>query len=188
MDTRQRGAFGLSPFTALEGLIMADTISQVEATPAAYATENHDAIWQRIEAHVAHRWTERSVVWIVDGSGHWRAPLTPALITTSEAWRNGAYEGVTLEASPMGGLVLPVGTYRITATVGADNAVPAIVMQAFERLRDYIEAEDTGVPGASSYSINLGQISENYRRNPEYVARALEMSGAADLLRQYRRA
>ena len=88
----------------------------------------------------------------------------------------------------MGGLVLPVGTYRITAAVGADNAVPAIVMQAFERLRDYIEAEAVGVPGASSYSINLGQISESYRRNPAFMARALEMSGAADLLRGYRRA
>ena len=88
----------------------------------------------------------------------------------------------------MGGLVLPHGTYRITATVGADNPVPAVVLQAFDRLRDYIEAEPVGVPGASSYSINLGQISENFRRNPAYIARALEMSGAADLLRQYRRA
>lgn len=167
---------------------MADTISQVEAIPAAYPTADHDALWQRIEAYVAHRWTERSVVWIVDGPGHWRAPLTPVSGLSAEIWKNGAYEAVTLEASPMGGVVLPRGTYRITATVGADNAVPAIAMRAFERLRDYIEAEPVGVPGASSYSINLGQISENYRRNPAYIARALEMSGAADLLRQYRRA
>jgi len=167
---------------------MADTISQVEAIPAAYPVPDRDALWQRIEGYVAHRWTPRSVVWIVDGPGHWRAPLTPVSGLTAEVWNNGAYEAVTLEASPMGGVVLPVGTYRITATVGADNAAPEIVLQAFDRLRAYVEAEAVGVPGASSYSINLGQISESFRRNPAYMARALEMSGAADLLRNYRRA
>ena len=167
---------------------MADTVSQVEAIPASYPTSNQDALWQRVEGYVAHRWTERSVVWIVDGPGHWRAPLTPAVITTTEVWKNGAYEAVTLEASPMGGLDLPDGTFRITGTVGADNAAPEIVLQAFDRLSDYLEADAGGVPGASSYSINLGQISESFRRNPAYLARALDMSGAADLLRNYRRA
>lgn len=167
---------------------MAETISQVEAVPAAYPTTGHDALWQRIEAYVAHRWTERSVVWIVEGPGHWQAPLTPVSDVTVEAWADGSYSPATPEASPLGGLILPVGTYRITATVGADNPAPAIVLEAFNRLRAYFEAEDFGVPGASSYSVNLGQVSESVRRSPAWMAHALQHSGAADLLRQYRRA
>jgi len=167
---------------------MADTISQVEAIPAAYPTEDNDALWQRVEAYVAHRWTERSVVWIVDGPGHWRAPLTPVSGLSAEIWKNGAYEAVTLEASPMGGVILPHGTYRITATVGADNPVPAIVMQAFERLRGYVEAEVVGAPGAYAVSMREGQLSQSIRRKPEWMAQALVLSGAADLLRQFRRA
>ena len=168
---------------------MAETFSQHEAIPAAYPTGDDDALWQRIEAHCAQRWTERSVVWIADGPGAWRPPLSPVSITSTEVWSGGEYEPVTLEPSPLGGLYLPrYGPYSITATVGADNPAPAAVLEAFARLKAYCDADHGGLPGVSSYSVNTGQISEQFRRNPAFIARALEMSGAADLLRPYRRA
>ena len=168
---------------------MAETVNQQEAIPATYPTEGDDAIWQRIEGWCAQRWTPRQVVWIVDGPGAWKPPLSPATITTTEIWRNGAFEAKAPEVAPHGGLnLLHCGPYRLTATVGADNPAPAIVMEAFQRLKGFAEADHGGLPGASSYGVTTGQISENFRRNPAFMARALEMSGAADLLRQYRRA
>lgn len=167
---------------------MAETVNQFEGTPEDYPTAGDDALWQRIEAHCAQRWTPRQVVWTVDGPGPWRPPLGPAEIVASEVWQGGAYEPVTLEASPLG-VHLPLrGPYQITCTVGADNAAPAAVLEAFDRLKAFASADHGGLPGVMSYSLNTGTISENFRRNPAFMARALEMSGAADLLRPYRRA
>lgn len=168
---------------------MAETVSQFEEIPETYPTEDDDHLWQRIEAYCARRWTARSVVWIVDGPGAWKPPLAPYAITSTEIWNGGEYEPVTLDASPMGGLYLPrYGPYSISATVGADTSAPAAVYEAFDRLKAYAEADHGGLPGVSSYSINTGQLSEQFRRDPAHMARALEMSGAADLLRPYRRA
>lgn len=168
---------------------MAATVSQFEATPAEYPTEGDDHLWQRIEAWCAHRWTPRGVVWIVDGPGDWRPPLAPVVLLPAEVWQAGAYEPVTLEETPLGGLRLPLhGPYRITGTAGADNPAPPAVQEAFERLKSYLDADPGTPPGVSSYSVNLGQISESIRRPATWQARALEMSGAADLLRAYRRA
>ena len=171
---------------------MAETVSQFEDIPGSYpsgGSDTDDALWQRIEAHCAQRWTPRQVVWIVDGPGLWKPPLGPATITQTEIWRHGAYEVKAPELSPFGGFNLHHhGPYRITATVGDNNPAPMIVLEAFERLKAYANADHGGLPGVSSYSVNTGQISESYRRNPAFMARALEMSGAADLLRGYRRA
>ncbi|MCC5961575.1 MAG: hypothetical protein JJU09_00465 [Rhodobacteraceae bacterium] len=171
---------------------MAETIHQDEAAPADYPLAiavGHDALWQRIEAYVAHRWTPRGVVWIVDGPGDWRVPLTPAEIDATEVWHNGAFQAVTLAASPLGGLHLPeFGPYRIGATVGADSDVPPAVMEAFNRFAAYMDAEDDGAPGASTVSLSEGSLSATIKRDPKWLARAIQLSGAADLLRPYRRA
>ena len=105
------------------------TIKQTEGVPSAYpaapdglsgaaAALSADMLWQRIEAYVAHRWTARSVEWLVEGPGDWTAPLAPASIATVEVWSAvGAWESVTLDASPFGGYFLPAyGPYRFTAT------------------------------------------------------------------------
>ncbi len=65
--------------------------------------------------------------------------------------------------------------------------VPAAVSEAFRRLAEYL-ADATDRAGVSSYSVNMGgAIEESYQRNPAWVARAMELSGAADLLRPYKR-
>jgi hypothetical protein len=43
--------------------------------------------------------------------------------------------------------------------------------------------------GVSSYTVGMGgAVEESYQRNPAWMARAIQNSGAGDLLRPYRRA
>ncbi|WP_179379762.1 hypothetical protein [Jannaschia marina] len=152
------------------------------------------AVWSRIEQWVAYRWTPREVVWTVEGDGDWTPPLAPVIEAAAEVWRGGAFVPVALSASPLGGYILPDhGPYRITATVGAGE-VPAAVQEAYRRLAEYSADGQTsnmltGRPGASSHTGQIGgDLSESIERNPAWLARALAWSGAADLLRPYRRA
>jgi len=177
---------------------MAVTLKEIEEIPASYpvVTTNlstaalmldQPALWQRIEAYCRTRWTPRQVVWTVEGKGAWEAPLTPATLNTVEVWDKGAWAVCIPAASPLGEVELPGdGPYRITADVGGGNA-PAAVFEAFRRLAEYL-TDDTDRAGVSSYSVNMGgAIEESYQRNPAWVARAMELSGAADLLRPYKR-
>ena len=177
---------------------MAATLKEVEAIPASYpdapaglstaaAALDADALWQRIEAYCRARWTDREVVWTVEGSGAWEAPLTPATLNTVEVWESGAWVECTPAASPWGGYDLPGdGPYRITADVGSGD-VPAAVNEAFRRLAEYL-ADEPDRAGVSSYSVNMGgAIEESYQRSPAWSARAMDLSGAADLLRPYKR-
>lgn len=176
----------------------ATTIKQTEAAPTAYpdapeglsteaAALDADTIWQRIESYIAHRWTERAVTWIVEGCGEWNPPLTPATIATVETWRADAWEDIALRPSPLGGYVLPGGTYRFTGTAGG-GTVPAAVEEAFRRLAEYMAAE-SDTPGASSATVTVPDVATvEISRSPSWMARAMSNSGAGDLLRPYRRA
>lgn len=152
------------------------------------------AIWQRIEAYTAYRWTPRQVVWIVEGEGEWVISLTPATILSVEKWESGAWVQTDPPASPMGGYDFPGdGPYRVTATVGA-GPVPAAVNEAANRLALYsMEIGADGMTGGhtahTSHSVDIGgNIKEDFDRPANWAAKALINSGAADLLRPYRRA
>ena len=178
---------------------MAATIKQTEAAPAAYpdapeglstaaAALDPDMIWQRIEAYTAWRWSERAVTWIVEGCGDWQPPLMPATIGTVEDWRSDAWATVTLSPAAVGGYALPGGTYRITATVGDDDAdIPAAVLEAFRRLAEYMAA-GKGAPGTTRERVTAGSVTVDKTRSAAWAAQAMENSGAGDLLRRYRRA
>lgn len=151
-------------------------------------------IWSRIEAFTAWRWSEREVVWTVEGAGEWAAPLAPATLDSVEVWDNGAWVECTPDPSPWGGYDLPAcGPYRITATVGGGD-VPAAVSEAFRRLAEYsveISADGmvAGHPSHTAHTVGIGNaINESYDRPATWAARAMQHSGAADLLRPYRRA
>jgi hypothetical protein len=174
---------------------MAVTIKQTEAIPASYpivsglSTEaqalDASALWQRIEAFTAWRWTAREVVWVIEGPGEWVPPLAPPTVSEIEVWDD-AWTTTTAGASPLGGYVFDGdGPYRVTATVGGGD-VPAGVSEAFRRLAEYLAAS-VAPAGATSYSLNLGQISESIEISASHTAKALHNSGAADLLRPYRR-
>lgn len=183
---------------------MAETITQIEAVPSAYpdpptglttdaAALDASVIWARIEGYIAHRFAARSVVWIVEGEGDWTPPLIPATIGLAEKWEGDAWVTVTLPEGPYGSCLPSDGPYRITASVGGGD-LPAPVSEAFRRLAEYsVDANEsnmlTGRPGASGHTGNLGEgLSESIDRNPAWVAKAMQWSGAADLLRNYRRA
>lgn len=185
---------------------MPDVLKQVEAIPASYpatppglsakaAALDAAALWARIEEYTTHRFTERGVVWIIEGceGEDWTPPLAPLVSQSAEKWENGAWVAVTLESGPVG-LCLPSdGTFRITAQVGA-GPVPAAVSEAFRRLAEYsVEIGTDGLMGGhashAQHDVNLGgEINEGFRRSQMWAARALQISGAADLLRPYRRA
>lgn len=162
---------------------MATTIKQTEG-----ATDQ-DAIWQRIEAYIAHRFASRSVEWIVEGPGEWCAPLAPTTIATVEIWNGAAWEIISAPDSPLGGYWLSGdGPYRFTATVGGGD-VPIAVGEAYNRLAAYMDGMAENTPGARSYSIDIPDVeSKSIERDASWIARAMQYSGAADLLRPYRRA
>lgn len=191
---------------------MATTIQQIESAPASYpalpySTDTYpaypvdeipaaitaigDTAWQRIEAYTAYRYTARNVVWVVEGPGEWHPPLAPATVSTVEIWSRRAeeWETTTLNASPLGGYWLPCsGPYRFTASVGA-GTVPESINEAFRRLAAYLTA-DPGKPGATFdyMSIGGGSLMRRVERDAAWMAKALQNSGAADLLRTFRKA
>lgn len=183
---------------------MAVTVKQIEATTdespdtrsvalsAAAAALDPAIIWQRLESYIAYRWTERAVEWIVEGPGEWSPPLSPATIETVEVWSRGAneWENITPDASPLGGYWLSsTGPFRFTGTVGDDDIdVPAGVLEAFRRLAEYMAA-DAGTAGARREETKIGgDLSISISRSESWMAAALQNSGAADLLRTFRRA
>jgi len=175
-----------------------EILQRDEAVPASYPAIpsglstaammlNESALWARIEAHTAHRFTTREVVWTVEGPGEFKPDLQPATITAREVWDGVAWITASLSDGPLGGVLLAgEGPYRFTADVGGGD-VPAPVYEAYRRLAEYL-AEHGNPAGASSYSYRLGDVEETTQRSPAHVARALQNSGAADLLRRYRRA
>lgn len=161
------------------------------------------AAWQRIEGYIAHRWNERSVEYIVEGPGEWHPPLAPSTISTVELWRDNAWESVTLDPTPLGGYVLDCESfYRFSGTVGSENEPPRAVKDAVFRLAQYFLAVDETPPEHRIISTlktdqapyyQPGKINHSLREleverpNPQWIARALQYSGAADLLRPYRK-
>lgn len=184
---------------------MATTIKQTEAAPESYpdvseldlsdaaAAIDPAVVWQRIESYVAHRWSPRAVEFIVEGCGEWVPPLSPASIEAVQVWsRSGTWEAVSLTPSPLGGYYLPAtGPYRFTGTAGPGTSpisAPAAVMEAWRRLAEYMASDPSEQPGSRSESMTIGSITTSTDRSPAWLAMALQHSGAADLLRPYRRA
>jgi hypothetical protein len=175
----------------------ATTIKEDEAIPANYpaapsglsaaaAAIDPAIVWQRIEAYTARRYAARAVTWVVEGPGEWIAPLAPATVSATEIWNGAAWEAVTLSSSPLGGYILPgCGPYRVTASVGA-GPVPAAVSEAFRRLAEYFAGAAQSAPAGVRQETVEGVGSIEY--DLAGVARAMERSGAGDLLRPYRRA
>lgn len=172
---------------------MSTTIDQVEGAPTSYPTTSPTvaaAVWARLESYIAYRFTPRAVVWTVEGPGEWVPPLAPVVVSKIEIWTDGAWSDITANApaaTPLGGYCLPgCGPYRFTASVGDGMTLPAIVAEAAQRLSAYMAAKP-GTPGVRSERIEAGSISISRSRSESWMAAAIQNSGAADLLRAYRR-
>ena len=177
---------------------MIDLLAQSEATPAAHpdapagltdaaAALDPAVIWARIESWCADRWTPRAVAWTIQGRAgdEFVPPLGPLISHSAERWWDTEWTAVDLMQGPLG-LCLPSdGTFRIAGQVGA-GPVPAPVSEAFRRLAEYSAEIGSAADGFTRVSDGVDGVS--YERAATWAARAIQNSGAADLLRPYRRA
>lgn len=179
---------------------MAVTLKQDEALPASYPAvtpyshrpvfAGEDAeldptlIWQRLESYIAWRWTARAVVWTVEGPGEWIPPLTPVVgAITFELWNAvSGWEAVTVDPGPLGHCLETSGTYRATATIG-EGTPPEAVLEAWRRLHEYSRGVAEQFKNDAAFV--RGMETEIVRG---WTGKAMQLSGAADLLRPYRRA
>lgn len=156
-------------------------------TPPAAALE--DVAWQRVEAYVRCRWTPRRVMWIVEGPGPWSPPLEPAALEETEEWsRAGEWGAAEAVGAPMGVFLRSTGPWRFEAEVGGGSpapVVPVAVLEAVRRLAEYLAVE--AKPGVTSEQASVGALTYAIRRDASWQAKALQNSGAADLLRPWKR-
>lgn len=165
------------------------TVKQIEAPPALYPAvdgasgETLAAAWQRVEHHIAWRFSPREVIWrVLSDGGEWQPPLAPVTAITVQVGTDAPYEP---ESGPMGGWMLPCGTVKVSATVGKFPA-PWAVLTAVRRLAAYLAAGDKLPAGVTRFS--SGSFNAAVRWDQISPALAIVNSGAADLLRPYRRA
>lgn len=148
------------------------------------------ALWARLESYVCRRWGERQAVWTVKGPGEFIPHLLPVSISSVDLWDDVLFvwSAVTCSPTPFGIYLPSCGTYRITAVVGSDAPVPPLVVQAYERLHAYCQ-DAGGKSGYSQHSIKIGEggIDEQVERTPAWMAKAIQLSGCGDLLRNFRR-
>ena len=102
-----------------------------------------------------------------------------------EIWNGTAWEAATPGKGPLDGYELEDSKYRFIIDIGG-GSVPEAVKEAYKRLSSYM-AETGRKAGVSSYSADLGVLKIAYTQSPSWMAKAMQNSGAADLLRPYRR-
>ena len=174
---------------------------EIEATPASYpaaptglsdaaAAIDPGIIWQRLENWLRVRWSPRSVIWLLHESGEFLPPLEPFDIESVERFE--LSEWVTadeIHPGAMGGVVLPrTGPYRVTATVGADNAPDTTAQEAYRRLAEFLaDGQGEFKPGIRSMRASVGDVTTAISRDANFLAKAVASSGAFDLLRHLRR-
>lgn len=161
---------------------------------AAAALIDPAVIWSRIEQFIAYRYSKRAVHWYVENdtpcTGWFVADLAPVTMTKAERWTGTAWEEVTLTPGPFAGYIIEArGLYRFTGTAGDDDAaIPEPVWEAYRRLAEFVSEDDLVPAGAGRASVRTGSVSLSVSRDPAWKAKALHLSGAADLLRPWRRA
>ena len=145
--------------------------------PAGIANE---VIWDRLEAFCNYRWSETVVEFVVNPPCEieWQPPYEPFTVdlVNGEAASPDDFEAVTLTER-----------CKVRCTIGGADPSET-VMAAYLRLAEYMAATDDAPNGASRYSIDIGDISESWSRKADHMGRAIHNSGAADLLRKFRKA
>jgi hypothetical protein len=139
-------------------------------------------VWKRIEGFIGHRWPSRTVVYIVEGPGEFEPRLQPFTLSTVELWDDAAGWTATTAAPSALGYVLGEGRYRITGTAGDDSTPPEAVQEAYRRLHEYaLGVARQWWAEAATYRTETGQAPAGW------AGKAIHLSGAADLLRPWRR-
>lgn len=171
-----------------------DDVGPVPAEPEADepALRNHARVaWQRIESWVAYRWSVRAAEFIVEGPGEWVPNVRPFTPSSIEQWIENTWVSTVVAPSPLGGYCLEaVGPYRFIGQLGTDTPPPPVVKEAVWRLSKYLEAIEATPADERSltrHKVDLGSALVVEREQAaNWMARAIQLSGAADLLRPYR--
>lgn len=175
---------------------MATTLEVIESAPAAFPEIPNLAegievatVWARIDGWINARWGERECAFIVEGPGHWRAPLYPFIVATIEIWDASEWVSAVIAPSALAGYQLEgVGPYRFMGILGDAADPPAIVLEAARRLGAYlVAAASRQFENAILTKESSDEIDSFEYAPPANAAKALQYSGAADLLRRFRR-
>jgi len=158
-----------------------------EGTPAArWPGHEDESLWRRIEQYIVWRWGERPVEWLIRGPGLFLPPLKPVNVTAIDRYSAGQWLPQGQIPTPFG-VDTPPGYYRIRGVAGKNETPPADVLEAYTRMAEYTTSvKEDGRVGAMSVSDSVGGVTLTVRRSVQAMARALEYSGAADLLKAYR--
>lgn len=148
-------------------------------------------IWGRLESWISTRWSERAVSFTVEGEGCWSSPIGPFALTDAREWdaASESYVPTTLAKSPTG-FRLEANVYQIEGTAGFTTTPPDRVLEAYRRYAEFCaEAiRDPKRVGTSAHTLDLdGAISRSTSQPSSWLTRGLHLSGAADLLRPWRR-
>ncbi|MDQ2067081.1 hypothetical protein Q9295_11895 [Xinfangfangia sp. CPCC 101601] len=138
-----------------------------------------EVIWSILENYVATRWSTAEVEFVVHSPcrNGWRPPYYP--------WVVQSVDGDPAEVNEFGEVTLEPGRHKVVCQIGG-QVVTAGVQEAYRRLSAYYSDPDNQ-KGYSRYSVNLGgEISESWSRGRN--TSAVGNSGAAELLRKYRKA
>jgi hypothetical protein len=124
----------------------------------------------------------RRLTYHVANNASWRAPNDAAELVSIEKHTDGAWISDSITSQPNGSFDLSGGSYRITMDVPGLQ-VPECVQEAFRRLHEYSRGIAEQFRNDASYRKD-GEIEVVNN----WAGKALQVSGAADLLRPYRRA
>lgn len=152
---------------------------QYPPAPDDIECDNPEIIWDVMENYVATRWSTAEVQFTVHSPcrNNWRPPYRPFTIEF--------VDGDAAEVNQFGEVTLEPGRHSVTCTIGG-QPVTAGVETAFSRLFAYYQ-DVTNRSGYARYSVNLGgDLSESWSRLKGNSA--IGNSGAAELLRKYRKA
>ena len=137
-------------------------------------------IWDRLEAFTNYRWSTTEIEFVVnpDHEIQWKPPYVPfgILEVNGEPADPDTFGAVTLR-----------NRSKVLVTIGGATPSPT-VNKAYRRLAEYFAVRDDMPAGAQRYSVNIGDISETISKRSDHMARAMQNSGAADLLRKYKKA
>lgn len=163
---------------------------EIDNLPDARFGTDADAIWQRIECWIGHRWGKRDVIFIVEGPGDWTPPLVPFSTLTIEVWHDDEWVSAVVPPTPLGGYRLDFpGPFRFAGVAGSTDAPPPAVKEAYRRLITYsssIIGHDGGAKGAVTRSDYAGENAGGREFVNGWAGKAIQYSGAADLLRPWR--
>jgi len=146
------------------------------------------ALWARLDQWVVFRWTPRAVDWWVRTEREIEfVPRLRPLVSVDEVqvFESGAYASRTIERTARGVILPESGDWQVTATIGA-APTPPDATEASRLLAEYWATQLDALPGVHTSKLSVGgSFDTQEERDPRFMAKALELSGAADLLRRY---